>query len=134
MKFFKYERKLVPSYVNQIKAKGFTSFYHFFLSRNDNAANDSENDVYILNAKVHKGHPFTHEYKTNITFKLNEKKTKQGWSESQQTEAFSVASLLRKENFVLLTNQKEEEGDQENNQHQQIFLTKQHYQKEEEED
>jgi len=100
VKFFKYERKLVPSYVNQIKAKGFTSFYHFFLSRNDNATNDSENDAYILNAKVHKGHPFTHEYKTNITFKLNEKKTKQGWSESQQTEAFSVASLLRKENFV----------------------------------
>jgi len=53
-----------------------------------------------LNAKVHKGHPFTHEYKTKITLKLNEKKTKQGWSESQQTEEFSVASLLRKENFV----------------------------------
>ena len=100
VKFFKYERKLVPSSVNQIKANGFTSFYHFFLSRNDNAVNDSENESYVLNAKVHKGHPFTHEYKTKITLKLNEKKTKQGWSESQQTEEFSVASLLRKENFV----------------------------------
>merc|ERR1712000_231408 len=100
MGFFKYERKLVPSSVNQIKANGFTSFYHFFLSRNDNVVNDSENESYVLNAKVHKGHPFTHEYKTKITLKLNEKKTKQGWSESQQTEEFSVASLLRKENFV----------------------------------
>merc|ERR1711959_140280 len=100
VKFFKYERKLVPSSVNQIKANGFTSFYHFFLSRNDNAVNDSENESYVLNAKVHKSHPFTHEYKTKITLKLNEKKTKQGWSESQQTEEFSVASLLRKENFV----------------------------------
>merc|ERR1711862_87116 len=51
VKFFKYERKLVPSSVNQIKANGFTSFYHFFLSRNDNAVNDSENESYVLNAK-----------------------------------------------------------------------------------